>query len=67
MLLNGKQFYLAGKSLRLQQQYFWCAASLSDIMRRFKNTGQPITEFSNRTSTTTLGRLRLTQLLFDST
>ncbi|PVG00093.1 putative glycogen phosphorylase [Serendipita vermifera] len=36
-----------GKALRLQQQYFWCAASLSDIMRRFKNTGQPISEFPN--------------------
>lgn len=39
--------HYAGKSLRLQQQYFWCAASLSDIMRRFKNTGQPISEFPN--------------------
>ncbi|KAG8830805.1 Non-essential glycogen phosphorylase, partial [Serendipita sp. 399] len=39
--------HYAGKTLRLQQQYFWCAASLSDIMRRFKNTGKPISEFSN--------------------
>jgi starch phosphorylase len=37
--------HYAGKSLRLQQQYFWCAASLSDIMRRFKDTGKPISEF----------------------
>jgi glucan phosphorylase len=40
--------HFAGKTLRLQQQYFWCAASLSDIMRRFKNTGKPISEFPSR-------------------
>ncbi|GLB44296.1 putative phosphorylase is an important allosteric enzyme in carbohydrate metabolism [Lyophyllum shimeji] len=34
-----------GKELRLKQQYFWTAASLSDILRRFKNHGKPITEF----------------------
>ncbi|OJA18431.1 hypothetical protein AZE42_10489, partial [Rhizopogon vesiculosus] len=34
-----------GKELRLKQQYFWTAASLADIMRRFKNLGRPITEF----------------------
>lgn len=34
-----------GKELRLKQQYFWTAASLADIMRRFKNLGMPITEF----------------------
>ncbi|CCL98823.1 uncharacterized protein FIBRA_00828 [Fibroporia radiculosa] len=34
-----------GKELRLKQQYFWTAASLADIMRRFKNLGKPITEF----------------------
>ncbi|KIM29179.1 glycosyltransferase family 35 protein [Serendipita vermifera MAFF 305830] len=39
--------HYAGKTLRLQQQYFWCAASLSDIMRRFKNTGKDISEFPN--------------------
>ena len=35
----------AGKELRLKQQYFWTAASLGDIVRRFKNLGKPITEF----------------------
>ncbi|KAJ7576033.1 glycogen phosphorylase [Mycena floridula] len=34
-----------GKELRLKQQYFWTAASLADIMRRFKNLGKPITAF----------------------
>ncbi|KAJ7278823.1 hypothetical protein C8J57DRAFT_1573595 [Mycena rebaudengoi] len=34
-----------GKELRLEQQYFWTAVSLADILRRFKNIGKPITEF----------------------
>ncbi|KJA26532.1 glycosyltransferase family 35 protein [Hypholoma sublateritium FD-334 SS-4] len=34
-----------GKELRLKQQYFWTAASLADIMRRFKNAGKNIREF----------------------
>ncbi|KAI0370981.1 glycogen phosphorylase [Pilatotrama ljubarskyi] len=34
-----------GKELRLKQQYFWTAASLADIMRRFKNTDKPLSEF----------------------
>ncbi|EGO28736.1 glycosyltransferase family 35 protein [Serpula lacrymans var. lacrymans S7.9] len=34
-----------GKELRLKQQYFWTAASLADIIRRFKNTGKSISEF----------------------
>ncbi|KAG9310893.1 glycosyltransferase family 35 protein [Chiua virens] len=36
-----------GKELRLKQQYFWTAASLADILRRFKNLGKPITELSD--------------------
>ncbi|EMD35202.1 glycosyltransferase family 35 protein [Gelatoporia subvermispora B] len=34
-----------GKELRLKQQYFWTAASLADIVRRFKNLDKPLTEF----------------------
>ncbi|KAL3438015.1 glycosyl transferase [Aspergillus tetrazonus] len=37
-----------GKELRLKQQYFWCAASLHDIVRRFKKTGRPWSEFSDQ-------------------
>ncbi len=37
-----------GKELRLKQQYFWCAASLYDIVRRFKKTKRPWKEFSDQ-------------------
>jgi starch phosphorylase len=37
--------HMVGKELRLKQQYFWTAASLADIMRRFKNLEKPIHEF----------------------
>ncbi|KAJ7756371.1 glycogen phosphorylase [Mycena olivaceomarginata] len=36
-----------GKELRLKQQYFWTAASLADILRRFKNIGKPITRLND--------------------
>lgn len=37
-----------GKELRLKQQYFWCAASLHDIVRRFKKTKRPWSEFPDQ-------------------
>lgn len=36
-----------GKELRLKQQYFWCAASLHDIVRRFKKSRKPWSEFAD--------------------
>lgn len=39
-----------GKELRLKQQYFWCAASLFDIVRRFKKTGKAWTTFPDNVS-----------------
>ncbi|KYK59526.1 glycogen phosphorylase [Drechmeria coniospora] len=37
-----------GKELRLKQQYFWVAASLYDIVRRFKKSKRPWTEFPDQ-------------------
>lgn len=42
--LFGIEWSVVGKELRLKQQYFWTAASLSDILRRFKNLGKTINE-----------------------
>lgn len=37
-----------GKELRLKQQYFWVAASLYDIVRRFKKTKRAWRDFSDQ-------------------
>ncbi|ODV85919.1 glycosyltransferase family 35 protein [[Candida] arabinofermentans NRRL YB-2248] len=46
VLYPNDNFY-AGKELRLKQQYFWVAASLHDIVRRFLKTKKPWSEFSD--------------------
>ncbi|RKP21583.1 glycosyl transferase [Rozella allomycis CSF55] len=39
---------MAGKELRLKQQYFFICATLKDIVRRFKKMGHPWKEFPNK-------------------
>ena len=38
----------AGKELRLKQQYFFCAATINDVIRRFLRSGLPWKEFPNK-------------------
>ncbi|KAG9292050.1 hypothetical protein G9A89_017950 [Geosiphon pyriformis] len=40
--------HMVGKELRLKQQYFWVAASLHDIIRRFKKTSRPWAQFPDQ-------------------
>lgn len=49
-----------GKELRLKQQYFWCAASLFDIVRRFKKSKKAWKDFPNQVAI----QVRSTELSF---
>ena len=39
---------MAGKELRLKQQYFFVCATLQDIIRRFKKTSRPWSQFADQ-------------------
>jgi starch phosphorylase len=53
-----------GKELRLKQQYFWCAASLFDIVRRFKKSKKAWKEFPNAVAIQVSGLPLLRTFLF---
>lgn len=48
--------HLGGKTLRLKQQYFFVCATLQDIIRRFKKSGDPWSEFPNHVAIQLNGR-----------
>jgi len=62
---------MAGKELRLKQQYFFVAATLQDIIRRFKKSNRPWKDFSDQVAIQlndthpTLGIVELQRILVD--
>lgn len=63
--------HMVGKQLRLKQQYFFVCATLQDIIRRFKKSHRPWSDFPNQVSIQlndthpTLGIAELMRLLID--
>lgn len=63
--------HMSGKILRLKQQYFFVSATLQDIIRRFKKTPRPWSEFSGQVAIQlndthpTLGIAELMRILMD--
>lgn len=64
-------FFLIGKELRLKQQYLFVSATLQDIIRRFKKSMRPWSEFPNQVAIQlndthpTLGIPELQRILVD--
>ena len=62
---------MAGKELRLKQQYFFVCATLQDIIRRFKKTSRPWIQFPDQVAIQlndthpTLGIPELMRILVD--
>ncbi|KAJ1336513.1 hypothetical protein BSLG_007297 [Batrachochytrium salamandrivorans] len=63
--------HMVGKILRLKQQYFFVCATLQDIIRRFKKTSRPWSEFPDQVAIQlndthpTLGIVELQRILID--
>ncbi|KAJ3095527.1 Non-essential glycogen phosphorylase [Phlyctochytrium planicorne] len=63
--------HMVGKILRLKQQYFFVSATLQDIIRRFKKSHAPWSDFPNQVSIQlndthpTLGIVELQRILVD--
>ena len=63
--------HFTGKKLRLQQEYFFVCATLQDIIRRFKKTGESWQEFPNHVAIQlndthpTIGIVELQRILLD--
>ncbi|KAI8914420.1 glycosyl transferase [Gorgonomyces haynaldii] len=63
--------HVGGKTLRLKQQYFFVSATLRDIIRRFKKSGDPWSDFPEQVAIQlndthpTLGVVELQRILID--
>jgi len=61
-----------GKELRLKQQYFLVSSTIQDIVRRFKETGKPMSEFHIQVAIQlndthpTLGIVEIMRILLDN-